>query len=459
MSRRRKEFDMDFVVNTPCGKIKGCAGREVGTIAFKGVRYATAGRWEYPKQVTAWDGVYEATSYGNCCYQPRAFYYEEANKKKYFYYNEFRKGETYSYSEDCLFLNIFVPDTAKEGDNLPVLLSIHGGSFTGGCGHEKHFDEPVWPKKGVIGVTINYRLGPLGFLCLPELAEEAGKTGNYGLYDQITAIKWVKDNIAAFGGNPDNITVMGQSAGAMSIQLHCLSPLCEGLFHKAVMCSGSGVSRLMSFAPGNKHYDFWHAVMEKAGCEDLAAFRAISPEKLFEAWQTAKKEVKGGGVAAFPCRDGELVVGNGVDILRADKHLKIPYLCGSTSEDFGSPMLHSLAQKWCAAQKTPSYTWMFDRRLPGDDRGAWHSSDLWYWFGTLGKSWRPMEDKDYDLSEQMTDYLTNFAKTGNPNGADLPTWDPAGKKALHIGEAETGMRKVNKMKLWYNMFAKKSSGE
>ena len=450
---------MDFVVNTPCGQVEGCRGRVPGTIAFKGIRYATAGRWEYPKQVTAWEGIYDATHYGNCCYQPRSFYNEEENKKKYFYYNEFRKGETYTYSEDCLFLNIFVPDTAKEGDKLPVLVSIHGGSFTGGCGHEKHFDGPIWPKKGVIGVTINYRLGPLGFLCLPELEKEAGKTGNYGLFDQITALQWVKENIAAFGGNPDNITVMGQSAGAMSIQLHCLSPLAKGLFKQAVMCSGSGVSRLMSFAPAQKHYDFWHAVMQKAGCDDLAAFRAISPEKLFDAWQTAKKEVKGGGVAAFPCRDGELVVGNGVDILKADKHLKIPYLCGSTSEDFGSPMLHSLAKKWCVAQKMPSFTWLFDRRLPGDNRGAWHSSDLWYWFGTLENSWRPMEQKDYDLSDQMTEYLTNFAKTGNPNGDGLPIWEPASKGTMHIGEGKSCMQKVSKMKLWYNMFASRSSGE
>ena len=450
---------MNFIVNTPCGPIKGSSGPVPGTVAYKGIRYATAGRWEYPKQVTAWNGIYDATQYGSCCYQPRAFYNEEENKKKYFYYNEFRKGATYNYSEDCLFLNIFTPDTVKEGDELPVIVSIHGGSFTGGCGHEKHFDGPIWPTKGVIGVTINYRLGPLGFLCLPELEKEAGKTGNYGLYDQLVALKWVKDNISAFGGNPNNVTVMGQSAGAMSIQLHCLSPLAKGLFQQAVMCSGSGVSRLMSFAPAQKHYDFWHAVMHKAGCEDLATFRAVSPQKLFEDWETAKKEVKGGGVAAFPCRDGELVTGNGVDILRADQHLKIPYLCGSTSEDFGAPMLHSLSKKWCVAQKIPSYTWLFDRRLPGDQRGAWHSSDLWYWFGTLGNSWRPMEQKDYELSDQMTDYLTNFAKTGNPNGNGHPIWEPSAKGTMRIGEGEAGMCKVSQLKLWYNMFAHKSAGE
>ena len=450
---------MDFIVNTPCGAVKGCKGRVDGSIAYKGIRYATAGRWEYPTQVTSWDGVYDATSYGNCCYQPRAFYNEEFNKKKYFYYNEFRRGESYNYSEDCLFLNIFTPDTVNQDDKLPVIVYIHGGSFNGGCAHEKHFDGPIWTKKGVIAVTINYRVGPLGFLCLPELKQEAGKTGNYGLFDQLCALKWVKDNISAFGGNPNNITVMGQSAGAMSIQLHCLSPLAKGLFQQAVMCSGSGVSKMMAYAPHSKHYDFWHAVMQKADCKNLEEFRAVSPEKLFDAWQNAKKEVKGGAVAAFPCIDGELVVGNGVDIVRANNHLSIPYLCGSTSEDFGAPMLFSLAKKWCGMQKTPAYLWFFDRKLPGDDRGAWHSSDLWYWFGTLSNCWRPMEQKDYELSDQMTDYLTNFAKTGNPNGEGLVAWQPNGKRALRIGEGERRMGKVNQLKLWYNLFTKKSSGE
>ena len=174
---------MDYIISTPCGDVRGCSGRVAGTVAYKGIRYATAGRWEYPKQVTSWDGIYDATAYGSCSYQPRAFYDEEKNEKKYFYYNEFRKGETYTYSEDCLFLNVFTPENVQPDAKLPVLVYIHGGGFTGGCGHEKHFDGPVWPTKGMIGVTINYRLGPMGFVCLPQLEEEAGHTGNYGLYD------------------------------------------------------------------------------------------------------------------------------------------------------------------------------------------------------------------------------------------------------------------------------------
>ena len=451
---------MSKIVTTPCGQVQGTACRLDNVTAFKGIRYATAGRWEYPVPVTHWDGIYNAVEYGACSYQPRSFYNEEENLKKIFYYNEFRKNETYTYSEDCLFLNVFTPETAKEGDNLPVLIYIHGGGFTGGCGHEKHFDVPVWPTKGVIGVTLNYRLGPMGFVCLPELKEEAGFTGNYGLFDQLAAIQWVKNNIAAFGGNPGNITIMGQSAGAMSVQQHSLSPLTKGLFNRAVMSSGGGVSKILAAAPAQKHYDFWKKSMEHAGCETLEQFRAISPEKLFEAWNQAKKELRTPG--CFPCIDGRLVVGTGADLLAAGKQHKIPYMAGITSEDMMPPILFSMAKKWNAAQTTPSYTWYFDRQLPGDENGAWHSSDLWYWFGTLPNCWRPMEEKDFSLSNQMTDYLCNFAKNGNPNGDSLPVWETAssGKnKVMNLGESPTGMRKPSKAKMLLTMLTNKAVGE
>ena len=452
---------MEYIVNTPCGPVQGTAGRVPGTAAYKGIRYATAGRWEYPTQVTAWEGTYDATRYGACSYQPRAFYNEEENLKKIFYYNEFRKGETYTYSEDCLFLNVFCPDTAKAGDKLPVLIYIHGGGFTGGCGHEKHFDGPVWPTRGVIGVTLNYRLGPMGFVCLPQLKEEAGFTGNYGLYDQLTAIRWVRDNISAFGGDPENMTIMGQSAGAMSVQQHCLSPLSNGLFQRAVMSSGGGVSKALSAAPAEKQYAFWQKAMENACCDTLAQFRAISPRKLFEVWDQTKEEVKGGG--CFPCIDGRLVVGTGAALLAAGKQKDIHYMAGSTSQDMMPPILQGMARNWCAAQRKPSYTWYFERQLPGDKNGAWHSSDLWYWFGTLENCWRPMERKDEELSRQMVDYLCNFVRTGDPNQAGvLPTWvasDDSQKQVLCLGQKDTAMGKPSMLKMIVTMLTNKAVGE
>ena len=452
---------MEYLVNTPCGPVQGAAGRVPGTAAYKGIRYATAGRWEYPKQVTGWEGVYDATAYGACSYQPRAFYNEEENLKKIFYYNEFRKGETYTYSEDCLFLNVFTPENAKEGDKLPVLIYIHGGGFTGGCGHEKHFDGPVWPAKGIIGVTLNYRLGPMGFVCLPQLKEEAGVAGNYGLYDQLTAIQWVKDNIAAFGGDPDNMTIMGQSAGAMSVQQHTLSPLSLGLFRRAVMSSGGGVSKMLPTPTAEKQYEFWQKAMEKAGCADLEAFRALPVEKLFAVWTETKKELHSPGT--FPCVDGKLVVGTGTELLAQGKQHPIAYMVGSTSEDMMPPILQGMSRDWCAVQEVPSYTWYFNRQLPGDENGAWHSSDLWYWFGTLENCWRPMEQKDRELSEQMVSYLCNFVRSGNPNKCgQLPTWiasDKGQKKVMILGEKPTSMGKPSKLKMWHTMLTNKAVGE
>ncbi len=446
---------MDYIVKTPCGELRGTRTNIDGIIAYKGIRYATAGRFEYSKEVTSWDGVYDATRYGACAYQPRSFYNEEDMPKKIFYYNEFRRGESYEYSEDCLFLNIFTPE--EKGEKLPVIIYIHGGGFTGGCGHEKHFDVPVWPKKQAIGVTLNYRLGPLGFAVLPELKEEAGKTGNYGLYDQLTAIRWVKNNIAAFGGDPDNITIMGQSAGGMSVQQHCLSPLSKGLFHKAVMCSGGGVSKALTAAVPDKNYDFWHLIMEKTGAKNLEEFRAVPVEKLFAVWQENKKVSIGGGCS--PCIDGELVVGKGYEILQAGEQHHIPYMIGTTSHDVIPPLLYSMAKKWCAVQQIPSYLWFFERNLPGDNHGAWHSADLWYWFGTLENGWRPFTEKDYALSEEMIERLVAFAKNANPNADGYAEWQTGGKSALTFGDKDTKMSIPSSAKLWWTMFTNKAPGE
>lgn len=463
---------MSTTITTPCGQVQGTNCQWDGVIAYKGIRYATAKRWEYPVEVTHWDGIYDATKYGACSYQPRAFYNEEDVPEKAFYFNEFRRGETYTYSEDCLFLNIWVPADATPSSKLPVLFYIHGGGFTGGCGHEKHFDGPIWPTKGVIGVTINYRLGPLGFACLPELAAEAGHTGNYGLYDQMTALQWIQHNITSFGGDPDNVTVMGQSAGAMSVQQLCLSPLTDGLFSKAVMSSGAGVHKLLSAPTAEQNYDFWRTVMEDSGCKTLEEFRALSVDNLFTSWQKLKAANRKYSMVASPCLDGSFLTQSGVDALAAGKQKNIPYLVGSTSHDVMPPLIFMMAINWCKAQdaqdRPKSFTWFFDRMLPGDNNGAWHSSDLWYWFGTLANGWRPFTDKDYALSEQMTDYLTNFAKNGNPNTMEegniepLPHWAPitsTQKNVLRIGECDTHMGHVNMLKLIYTMLTNKAVGE
>ncbi len=436
---------MDKIIATPCGEIKGTASD--GVIDFKGIRYATAERWTYPKIVTQWEGVYDATAYGNCSYQPRAFYNEEENPGKVFYYKEFRKGETYTYDEDCLFLNIRTPENVTPDSKLPVLVYIHGGGFTGGCGHEKHFDGPVWAKKGVISVTVNYRLGPMGFLCLPELKEEAGHTGNYGLYDQITAIKWVKANISACGGDGDNITIMGHSAVAMSVQHLCQSDYTDGLFRSAVMSSGVAMGSFMT-GTTEKKYDFWKEVMKNTGAKTLDEFRKISPDNLFRAW----KNTKGSAMSAVPVKDGILIKDK-------PKVKNIPYMVGSTSHDMAPAVLYQLTKSW--AKKNGAYMWHFSRMLPGDSEGAWHSSDLWYWFGTLKNCWRPMEEKDYILSDEMASYLCNFVKSGNPNCDGLPLWEKctAGKTVMCFGDGNTAQGKVDMKKLIITTLTNKPVGE
>ena len=436
---------MDKIISTPCGEIKGTVSD--GIADFKGIRYATCQRWTYPELVTEWEGIYDASTYGNCSYQPRSFYNEEENPAKTFYYNEFRKGESYTYDDDCLFLNIRASEKSTPDSRLPVLVYIHGGGFTGGCGHEKHFDGAVWAEKGVVSVTVNYRLGPMGFMCLPELKEESGHTGNYGLYDQIAAIRWVKANISAFGGDGEKITMMGQSAGAMSVQHLCQSDLTDGLFRSAVMSSGVGMGSFMVSTP-EKKYDFWKEVMKNTGAQTIEEFRKVPAEILFREW----KKVKGSAMSAVPVKDDLLISGK-----QCAK--KIPYMVGSTSHDMAPAVLYLMTKSW--AKKNNAYMWLFERMLPGDDKGAWHSSDLWYWFGTLKNCWRPMGEYDYCLSDDMTSYLCNFVKCGNPNGEckNLPVWNKckSDKDVMSFGD---GISSKGKMKmLIYNTLTNKPVGE
>ena len=451
---------MNHIINTPCGKIQGIIDKNI--ISYKGIRYAKANRFEYPTIIKSWEGIYDASKYGNCCYQPRSFYNEEEMPKKVFYYNEFRKNEKYDYSEDCLFLNIWTPENVDSTSKLPVLIYIHGGGFTGGCGHEKHFDGPLWPTKGIIGVTINYRLGPLGFSSFKEAKEKDGHTGNYGLFDQLTAIKWIKNNIASFGGDPENITIMGQSAGAMSVQHLSLSKEAKGLFNKAIMSSGGGTSDMLPRKQHEKTYYFWEKVIEFAGCSSFEEFKNIPIETLFSAWNKARREVKGAFSATSPVIDGKLIKGSFKKELSDDSYKKIAYMIGSTSEDIIPPILNNMALSWCKKQEKPAYCWMFNHQLPNDNNGAWHSSDLWYWFGTLNNCWRSKKEFDYKLSDTMITYLTNFVKSGNPNGDNVPEWKEANKSSnnvMHLGNNTINMHKTNKIKLWFNMFTNKQVGE
>lgn len=291
----------------------------------------------------------------------------------------------------------------------------------GGCGHEKHFDGTAWCKKGVVAVTINYRLGPMGFLCLPELAARDGHTGNYAMFDQMAALCWVRDNIAAFGGDPGQVTLMGQSAGAMSVQQLCVSPMTNGLFRGAVMMSGGGVSRLLGAAQkAEEAYPFWQAVRQKLGAADFAALCGAEPQALFAAFAEARKEQKNPMAGCGPVVDGVFLTESAGEAAKAGRQKNIPYLMGSTSEDVVPPIVHKMAKGWRGCRRTRANSLAMPissavscpemKKVRGIRQTCGMRSARWTAVG------RPFTEWDRALSEAMVSYLTNFAKTGDPNG-------------------------------------------
>ena len=309
----------------------------------------------------------------------------------------------------------------------------------GGCGHEKHFDGTAWCKKGVVAVTINYRLGPMGFLCLPELAARDGHTGNYAMFDQMAALCWVRDNIAAFGGDPGQVTLMGQSAGAMSVQQLCVSPMTNGLFRGAVMMSGGGVSRLLGAAQkAEEAYPFWQAVRQKLGAADFAALCGAEPQALFAAFAEARKEQKNPMAGCGPVVDGVFLTESAAEAAKAGRQKNIPYLMGSTSEDVVPPIVHKMAKGWARLQadrgKQPSYAYFFSRQLPGDEKRCVafgrpvvcvrHAGQLLAAFHGMGPGFVRSDGVVPD----------EFCKTGDPNGPGLAEWLPV-KKGPDAGAA------------------------
>ena len=265
------------------GEIQGIPTESSGVYIYKGIPYAAPPvgdlRWKPPQPVIPWAGVKVADTYGPAAMQP-------PRQPGSFYYIEFFTDDGHKTSEDCLYLNICTPAPGKTDAGLPVAIYIHGGAFASGYCYEKQFlGGEEWAKHGVILVTINYRLNIFGFLAHPDLSSESpkGVSGNYGLLDQIAALKWIKNNIQQFGGDPNNITTIGQSAGAMSVQSLVTSPLSKDLMQKAIMQSGGGVTDRSQLGGAQL------AVAEKAGKDimefggynTLEAMRAVSADSYF----------------------------------------------------------------------------------------------------------------------------------------------------------------------------------
>lgn len=435
------------VLTVDGGQIEGVVDEE-GVTVYRGIPYAAPPvgdlRWKQPQPVQPWQGVRRCDTFGNASLQG-------GQQKGSFYWKEFYQDGNPAMSEDCLYLNVWTPAAGQTDARLPVMVWIHGGAFMNGFGHEIEFDGDAYAKKGVVLVTLNYRLGMCGFLAHPLLtAENDGKgSGNYGLFDQLAALKWVKKNIARFGGNPDNVTLFGQSAGAGSVQSLISSPLAKGYIQRAIIQSGGGLGGIIVPNTLRQAEETGKAIWDAAGYTTLEAMRACPADQFGDVLAAYMKTQKTpvSNLSYRPCVDGQLLTASTDETVRDARELDIPYLIGYTSEDIAPETMRRAAVDWSLLLeqqgRRPAYVYCFSRDLPGEDmpptpgsfgdmKGAFHSSELWYVFGTLDKCWRPMTEADYALSERMVTYWTNFAKTGDPNGEGVPVWEPCTLKNQHI---------------------------
>ncbi len=428
---------------TPCGVLRGVDTQQ-GYSYFQNIPYATANRWEKPVEVTGWEGEYDATTPTPWCPQGNTFATEKDRYAGFYAYENIVKQPVW-YSEDCQRLNIWVPDGAQKA---PVLVYIHGGSYCNGGSTNPAYSSEAYAKKGLVAVTINYRLNAFAG------AVGGDHTGNYGLWDQITALQWLKNNIAAFGGDPDCITIMGESAGAMSVQDLIVSPLAKGLFHRAIMLSGGGILPV-EFArrPREQAEAVWEAIRLALGAADWKEMQAVPGEQLFRTWMKVSAEQKY-VTPATPVIDGITIPDDPMALAERGEVNGVPAIIGFLSEDMWPHTLYEAAMQWGVlmdkANMGPVYGYYFDRQLPGSDDGAFHGCDIRYAFRTFHTCWRPFEETDFRISENMMDYFAAFAETGTPAVAGLARWEALGKeqaKFLHFGDEPCAMVTVPEERL------------
>lgn len=468
-------------VETEAGSVEGVA--EGGVIAFKGIPFAAPPvgplRWRAPSPPAPWTDVKIADAFSPVC--PQIGMYPDDSPAE-------------PMSEDCLYLNIWAPENAA-GEALPVMVWIHGGGLQNGSGSAPVYGGDALARRGVIVVTINYRLGALGFLALEALSAESpnGISGNYGLLDQIAALHWVKRNIAAFGGDAGNVTVFGQSSGAISISALVASPLARGLFRRAIGQSG-GLFEPLEVAP-----EFTPAGAEavgeafagRLGAPTLAALRAKTPEEILAKRFTPQPVIDGYLLSETPYDALKRGRANDVDLLvGANKHEGLYFISGrdiraanfleELKRDF-PPFIVDLIGPKSAKNDSEAreafvafegdmrfgwnmWTWarlgaeagrgrVFYYQFgatPAGEEGASHGAELAYVFDNLDSKSNPWSADDRRLADMLATYWTNFARTGDPNGEGLPVWplfDAQNEQALLIGETIVAGRPTNGARL------------
>jgi para-nitrobenzyl esterase len=416
--------DPNPVLTIEGGQIQGVETATPGIVAYKGIPFAAPPvgelRWREPQPVVAWEGVKTADSYGAAAMQTA---WDPAS----FYGREWRASGTVPFSEDCLYLNLWTPAPGKVDKKLPVAMWIHGGGYREGFGFEPEMDGGEdWATRGVILVTVTYRLGVIGFFSHPLLSAESpnGVSGNYGVMDQAAALKWIQNNIAQFGGDPNNITIFGQSAGGGSVQTLLASPKSKNMIAKAISMSAGGLADprpAVSFDTiqmANKEMMDYY---EKTTLEDMRALSFDELTKMAGEYSAAT----GKRLFFSPVVENYFLTGSFSDMARAGEIPNIPYMFGYTANDL-SDMTKPIQDFGALRdqQGKPAYAYLFSRQLPGDENGAFHSADLWYVFHSFRHSWRPFTAGDEELSLKIVDYWTNFAKYGDPNGKDGGEWTP-----------------------------------
>ena len=439
-NQTKQEVDTNPVLTIEGGQVQGVACETEGILAYKGIPFAAVPtgelRWKAPQPVEAWDTVMIADHFRNASYQvPHT---EDGDYGTEFF------PEDAPFSEDCLQLNIWTPSAAagKADAKLPVALWIHGGAYMCGWSFEMEMDGEAWAQRDVILVTANYRLGGLGYLSHPLLTERDGQSGNYGLMDQIAALKWVKRNIAQFGGDPDNVTVLGQSAGGGSIRCLCIAPESKGLMSRAIIMSAGGIGgRLAEATPQAVADEQGKAVLAAGGLNTLEEMYAATGAEIQAAVEKYNAE-NNTFVMMPPHVDGKVLTETFDDAALSGSIADVPYMIGSVADDM--PGLNQGFQAFAEARQEksdkPVFIYHFDAPLPDDGRpclkGSFHSSELWFVFHTLKRSWRPFGEADEELSNRMVDYWTNFAKYGDPNGAEGGDWKPSTKEAPAVFELQ-----------------------
>ena len=411
------------VVTTDSGKVEGKV--DAGVASWKGIPFAAppvgALRWRAPQRVQSWSDVRQATAYAADCMQ-LPFPSDAAPLGT-------------QPDEDCLYLNVWKPANAK--GKLPVLVWIYGGGFVNGGSSPPTYSGAELAKQGVVVISFNYRIGRFGFFAHPQLTREAGDSaplGNYGFMDQIAALQWIKRNAAAFGGDPSNVTITGESAGGMSVNFLLTSPQSQGLFAKAVVMSGGDGGAAPTPLAGAEKIGQEFAAGKGIDRDDpkaLDKLRALPAEQVVDGMNLASfRQPAAAATYHGPFVDGKLALDSGAAFSAGRMH-KVPVMIGATSADIGGKTGYMVAgarslAATLAAHGVPVYAYRFSYvadsvAKPG--AGAGHATDIPYFFDTVGlKYGAQATGKDVAMGKAMATYMVNFARRGDPNGAGLPAW-------------------------------------